>query len=265
MDSRIAVYTAVIGSYDSLNQPFEPAEGFDFICFVPKGMKTQERIGSWRIEELPVSWPDNTLTARFPKLNPQTVLEGYDWSLWIDGNVAIADASVYSICRELQAGNVRYAGIRHPYRDCTYDEAVSILKNGREKLCVVLRAVRFLRKNAFPAHAGLQETNVLFRKHNDAAVLEFDRWWWECLLRYAAGHRDQLMHSFCLSDTRSLDWTSFLPDGRSTRDYPGFEYMKHGKTVDTAACRRWPLRKSIYLGRNLKVFVLKLYLRLFVK
>ena len=252
---KIIVYTCITGDYDVLLQPYLPAEGFEFICFVKKGTKRQEHIGAWRIEEIPFDWEDNTLLARSQKLNPHTALpEGSEWSLWIDGNIRLVDGSIYERCRELQAADVKYAGIRHPYSDCVYEEAVKCLRNRRESLCKLLKIVHFLRKNNVPEHAGLMETNMIFRKHCDEAVIEFDRWWWECLVKLS--NRDQLTHTFCLRDTASLEYDYLFPEGVSTRNFPGVEYIKH------------PSEKLSWIQRKLKfglnrpeTFILKQYIK----
>lgn len=55
----------------------------------------------------------------------------------------------------------------------------------------------------------------MFRAHENEAVLEFDRWWWECLLLRAGSHYDQLMHIFALIDTPSLKWEHMSSEGLS--------------------------------------------------
>lgn len=253
---NIIIYTAITGGYDALPQPFLPAEGFEFICFVEKGAKRGERDGVWKFEEIPYGWEDMTLLARSQKLNPHTVLpENSVWSLWIDGNIRITDGSLYEICRDLQKRDVKLAGIKHPFNDCPYKEAEKCLKDRRESLLKTLKTVKFLRDGNLPEHAGLMETNIIFRKHNDPAVVEFDRWWWECLVKYS--NRDQLTQTYCLLDTPQLEYEYMFPEGVSTRNFPGVEYVRH------------PSRKLNWLQRKLKygmnkpeLFILRSYIKL---
>lgn len=226
MAEKIVIYTSITGGYDSLKQPAVVADGFEFICFVSKGMKHAEYDGVWRIEEIPYPWDDMTLLSRSQKMNPQAVLpEDCNWSLWIDGNIRITDSSIYDLCRQLQEQDVKYAGIKHPFRDCVYQEMCAVLKDRRIGLGELLRLTTFLRKKRFPEHAGLMENNLIFRKHNDETVVEFDRWWWECFLKFPP--RDQLTHSFALYDTPALKADYLFEDGVSVRNYPGLEYVKH--------------------------------------
>ena len=253
---KIFIYTCITGGYDSLMQPLLPAEGFEFICFVQKGAGLGERVGAWKIEELPFGWNDPVLLSRCPKMNPQTVLpEDSAWSLWIDGNIGIIGAGIYELCRKLQADDVKYAGIRHPFSDCAYVECERCLKNRRESLWNLLRTVHFLRGKGYPEHAGMMENNVIFRKHNDPAVVEFDQWWWECFVNYA--HRDQLTHGFALADTPSLKTTLLFPEGISARNHPDLIYVKHPAEPLT-----WLQRKIKYGLHKPARWVLHLYILL---
>lgn len=253
---KIIVYTCITGGYDKLCQPYLPAEGFEFICFVKKGTKQQDRIGAWRIEEIPYDWDDNTLLARSQKLNPQSALpEDCDWSLWIDGNIRVTDGSLYAICRDLQQRGVKLAGIPHPYNDCVYKEVENCLKARRESLRKSLRTVTFLRRVGMQEHEGLLETNILFRKHSDPFVMEFDRWWWECLVHIS--NRDQFTQSFALKDTPGLRCTKLFPDGASSRNFSGVEYIKHPAVELT-----WLQRKIKYGLHTPAVWILKAWIHI---
>lgn len=253
---KIIVYTCITGGYDTLMQPYLPADGFEFICFVGKGEKKAEKVGVWKIEEIPFDWDDRQLVSRYPKINPQSALpENSRWSLWIDGNIRIKDGSIYELCRDLQRKCVRYAGIRHPFNDCVYEEAVKCLVDRRDSFHNIFKTVRFLRKNAFPEHAGLMENNIIFRSHNDEAVVRFDRWWWECFL--ALSHRDQLTHSFCLKGTTELQADLLFPEGITARNHRGLEYVLHPKPE-----LNWIQRKLKYGLNKPEAAILRAYIRL---
>lgn len=253
---KITIYTCITGNYDKLLQPCLPADGFDFICFVRHGTKTRDYDGVWKIEEIPYTWEDNRLLARSQKLNPQSVLpKDCHWSLWIDGNIKITNDNIYKVCRELQQKNVKFAGIHHPFSDCVYQEAAKCLSDRRESMFRVFRVVAALRKAQVPEHAGLMETNLLFRKHNDPAVLEFDRKWWEYLVRYT--NRDQLTQVMALRETPSLQVDYLFPPGISSRNYDGLEYVRHPSPQLS-----WFQRKLKFGLNKPKCLLLNLYSRI---
>lgn len=237
----IIIYTAITGGYDTLRQPFLPAEGFRFICFVSKGGKKRDFEGAWQILEIPEDCPDSTLLARKQKLNPHKVLpKDCEYSLWIDGNIVIKDDSLYRRCLELQSQSVLYAGIRHPFNDCPYAEAEKCLKDRREKFFALLRVVHFLRRDKVAEHSGMMETNLILRKHNDPAVVRFDEMWWERLNRYS--HRDQLTHTSCIKDNPELKPELLFDEGISARNHPGLEYVRHPSKPLS------PLRRKLKFG-----------------
>ena len=70
--------------------------GFDFICFVGQGEKTAARAGAWEIRELPATQGNATLDARWAKTHPHVLLPDYAASVWIDGNIALLDGSLFA-------------------------------------------------------------------------------------------------------------------------------------------------------------------------
>lgn len=263
MMNKILIYTAITGSYEALKQPAVVDKDFDFLCFVSKGMKKAEYDGVWRIEEIPYEWDDMTQLARSQKLNPHTVLPpSYDFSLWIDGNISILDSSIYDICRDLAARHIRFAGIKHPFRDCVYEEMERVLCDRRETLGKLLRLATFLVRRHYPRHAGLMETNLIFRCHVDDAVAEFDRWWWECLIKYS--NRDQLTQGFAMMDTPQMQELidnglvcNLLPEGMSARNFPGLAYSVHKSGPEELS---WWQRKCLYGLNKPKTWILRAYI-----
>jgi len=252
---KFVVYTCICGGYDALQQPYMVPDDFDFILFVPKGIKKSESTGAWKIEELPVSWESPITTSRFPKMCPHSLLEDYEYSLWIDGNIGIASEDVYDKCRELAKRGVQYAGLCHPERDCVYEECEMVLKGCRENLHNLLHVVKFLTSNGLERHEGLMENGVIFRRHNDEAVVAFDRYWWEMFLKHSP-KRDQLVHTLCLKETPAMTYEYFLPKGESMRNSALFNYVMHYPPAPS-----WFQKKL----NGPKRFILKKYIQLSLK
>lgn len=225
---KIAVYTCIVGNYDSLLQPATPDDGFDFICFVGKGEKKVEKDGCWEIRELPYVGKNNSMTSRYAKMHPHELLPEYTYSLWIDGNIEICTPEIYGIVKSKVRDGVMFSGLEHPSRDCVYAEAVkcrdmryiSYLKLARLHLIYMLSGV--------PRHAGLLESNVILRCHNAAIMKDFDNMWWNKVENLC--RRDQLSQVLCLRKF-GLPVNYLLPPGFSTRNHPTFRYLYHSKGV----------------------------------
>lgn len=220
----IAIYTCIIGGYDELQQPAVMDGGFDFICFVGKGEKSAERIGVWEIRELPESLGDPALDSRWPKMHPHLLLPDYECSVWIDGNVALLDGTLYRAARIKEAAGVKYSGVTHPNRDCAYEEARKCMDMKYLSVFGLLRVWLFLFFHGLPRHAGLMENNLIFRRHGDPDVVALDELWWDRVLHLS--RRDQLSLRWCLKRC-GVAWDDRLLSGRNTRNHPGFKYLLH--------------------------------------
>lgn len=219
---KFAIYTAIVGNYDTIRQPLAADERFDYYLFsndIP-----EERIGIWQVRPIPYSNPIRTKIARWVKTHPEELLPKYEYSLWIDANIQICLPNVYERSIALKEDGAKVASMWHHQRDCIYDEAVAVLCAQREHEKPVFRWIQTLKRDHYPHHNGLFETGVLFRNHQDKTVQKMDSLWWDCISHYS--RRDQLSFGFALWKN-NLDCTLFLPKGQNTRNSPSFNYILH--------------------------------------
>ena len=76
---------AIIGGYDTLNEPLVKPDGVDFVCFTDRDMESE----TWEIRKVTPLYEDNTRTARKYKVLPHRWFSDYDVSIWLDGNKII--------------------------------------------------------------------------------------------------------------------------------------------------------------------------------
>lgn len=219
---KLVVYTCITGAYDVLSDPITTIPGVDFVCFSDYDISRQ----IWQLRTPVKRQKNSLLTARWHKQNPHLLFPDYEYSLWVDGNVIPASEELYSIVEALMSESVKWAGIKHPLRDDVYEEAFRIYANGRENFYRLARCVNFLKKEGFPRHWGMMETNVILRAHNDEQVRHTDELWSSLLEEYTG--RDQMTHSYCMWKT-GLTMQYMLPDGYSARNHSAFRYVVHDK------------------------------------
>lgn len=82
----------------------------------------------------------------------------------------------------------------HFSRDCVFDEAVEVVLCRKDTPENVNNMVFVLETNKMPRHYGLNETNVIYRHHNDAKIMELMNVWWDFIEKYSK--RDQLSLSY---------------------------------------------------------------------
>lgn len=248
----LAVYTCISGGYDSLRQPSAVRPGVEYLCFVPRGEKTCDNVGVWKIVEFESPASDPVIKSRYPKMMPHLFLSQYDFSLYVDANVGIVSDGLYDMLEGKMASGSRFSAPSHPINDCAYDEAEFVVKCSKDTLWHVLRTVRFLKKERFPRHFGLYENGVIFRRHNIKEVMAVDSLWWKLFVKYPK--RDQLLLAYCLWKYNiAIDY--LLPFGENMRNSAFFSYGVHGKKSKDPNDSFW--------GRKLRTFP-KLIIRLFV-
>ena len=207
--NKFAIYTACIGGYDNILQPETIDDRFDYILFSEE--VAEERIGVWQVRHVDYTNPDKTRVARWVKTHPEELLPQYVATLWMDSNIQIISPWVYSRFMELYESDSNIASIKHPERDCVYDEAFKVSSytvfGALEHEKIAMTWCRKLRSEHYPRHNGLYETNILFRKNNPI-VQAVDSMWWICIDNYSK--RDQLSFNYALWKTGIPTDTYFL-------------------------------------------------------
>lgn len=187
-DKKIVVYTCIVGNYDSLIEPLTTEQGVDYFVFtdqdVPDGSK-------WKKKDITCLDEYQTLSPsqlnRKIKMLPQLYLLGYDYSIYIDGNVEICD-SLTPLVKEM--GDCGFGVHYHRTRDCIYHELVRVLYLKKANAQLAKSQVDAYRKEGFPHHYGLFENTVLIRNHHDETTGRLMEIWWQEYLKYPT--RDQL-------------------------------------------------------------------------
>ena len=202
------IYTVLTGNYDRLAQPEVVDSAWDYVCFTDKAGQD----GVWKLREIPYASANPILRARYAKLHPHLLLPEYELSVFMDANLCITGEAFYAC---LSAVNAPLALLEHPSRDCVYDRAAWGL-------------LRSYRQMAMPRHFGLYETNVVLRRHQDAAVVALDKQWWR-LLEASRCTRDQLSLTPALH-LEGLQPALLLGRGLNARNVPYIRYSNHPRT-----------------------------------
>jgi hypothetical protein len=232
---KTVIYTALSGNYDTLQQPLYIKDNYNYICYsndIPKN-----EIGVWQVRKIPYQTKDKQRLSRYPKMHPHILLEEYDYSVYMDANVQITDESFYKLIEDKIAVGTKLAGVQHPFRDCVYDEGYVVFTYGLEKsMLMLVRQMRFLKKEGFPRHFGMYEANIIFRNHHDSAVQKQCELWWALVNKYS--RRDQLSYPYTLWKF-GLQFNYLLPENTSARTFPGVHLLAH-------------MRESNIWGKKLK-------------
>lgn len=191
MKKKFVVYTAIFGDYDDLIDPKEKFEGCDFICFTDqKHLKSD----IWEIQYIKdCDLPPNMMNRKY-KILPHLFLSEYEWSMYVDANIAILGNPLELAEKYLNKYNLVMP--KHFVRDCIYEEAKECVRIGKTKENETQIQMNNYKKEGFPKNFGLGENNILLRKHNDNKIIKLMNEWWKQL--NIGTKRDQLSLAYVL-------------------------------------------------------------------
>lgn len=219
MKNKLVVYTALFGDYDDLIEPKENYEGCNFICFTDQKHLKSDIWEIRLIEECEL--PLNMMNRKY-KILPHLFLSMYEWSLYVDANIAIIGnpfelANKYLIKYDM-------AVPKHFARDCMYEEAKECVVLGKTKYGETKKQMKSYREEGFLEKFGLGENNILFRKHNNEKVVKIMTDWWDEL--NTKTKRDQLSLAYVL--WKNGEKFNFMDE--SARNGLGyFGYVQHNE------------------------------------
>jgi Protein of unknown function (DUF616) len=222
---RRAVYTVLVGEFDSILPPVQIEPELDYIAFVDT---PQELPAPWQRRSLAVRERNTRITARWHKLHPHRLLPEHDQSLYLDANIMIKGR--INAVFDQALGESPLALFRHPVRDCVYGEAEVVKRLRYDDAAIVDAQMTFYRAHGLPIRAGLHFGGVLFRRHNDPQLIKLLEDWWLQLKIFS--QRDQLSLTFML---RRHQMTAAELPGKIT-DNPWFMVGPHRRfRVDLAS------------------------------
>lgn len=192
---KIAVYTCVVGGYDKVNDPTIINENIDYFIFSDHDIQSK----IWNQRSIPsklLELGNNTLINRYLKFHPQELFDGYDYVIYVDGNVQVSsDITPLLKYTENRLGVVFHS---HGYRDSIYDEVevlIKVVKRGdSDKLT---KQIAGYRQEGFPDNYGLPEATIIITDlSNNMAITFFTQWWEEFLKSQSL--RDQIALPYVL-------------------------------------------------------------------
>jgi hypothetical protein len=184
--NKVVVYSSIYGNYDEPKvQPLKDKP----ILFTDK-LESED----WEVRKVERKEVHPRMQAKYFKCNSHIL--NCDVSIWIDGSATIKVPNFEQWCLE-QLGDGDIALIKHPERDCIYDEANYCQFMAKYAGVPVMEQVMEYAKQGYPQHDGLWACGLLIRRHNDK-VKRFNKLWWEHNKKYT--YQDQLSFPVCAKE-----------------------------------------------------------------
>ena len=190
--NNVVCYTCITDRYDSLKQPLVVSKDIDYVYFTDN-LSLQSNI--WQIRPIPDELRNlsNVKKQRVIKICPHRYLREYDISIWIDGSMQV-QGDLQKFIQQYDLYKCPLYTRIHPSRHCIYDEAEACMRMNKGSCQEIVEQISKYKKEGYPENAGMVETGILLRKHNDMKCQMFDNMWASELLLHS--HRDQLSFNY---------------------------------------------------------------------
>jgi hypothetical protein len=182
-----ALFTAITGDYEKLNELPPVAQGtMDAYCFTDNPNVTSE---SWKTVVVNSPFPlDPIRSQRFFKILQHEIVRRYEETLYIDNSVLLK-VDPHQIL-DVWLRDAEIAIPEHSYRNNVHEEFDAVIEHRLDTRDRVLEQ-RNHYVELYPHVLSMRPTwNAMIARRNTDNVAEFERLWFDQLLRYS--RRDQL-------------------------------------------------------------------------
>jgi hypothetical protein len=221
--SKIVVYTAIAGKYDTLKEPpGKLLQEVDFVAFCDFTPKTT----AWQIRKPCTEFTDPCRNAKTHKVLPHVFFPEATYSLWIDGSVKINRAFPIRQWIDKYLSEHDWAVFKHPERQCIFEEAEACIRSAKDDPAIIRSQMARYRHEHYPANNGLVESTIILRRHTEAVRRLNEAWFQEIKNN---SRRDQLSFNY-VAHKASFQY-AHLPE--SLRRGPGrsFHVQSHAATI----------------------------------
>ena len=192
MLSDLVIYSALIGNYDDFSDvQIISNDSIEQILFTDQNLE----LHNWKVIKVMIE-PNLTpiQLQRRIKILAHKYLGSYSTSLYIDSNVIEVDENLETLIGLFIKSNYKMLNMRHPVRDCIYDEALEVARLCLEKKGNTENIIKKLKSDGYPEQNGLISGNFILRKHNCFEVINLMELWYDLFIKYAK--RDQLIFNY---------------------------------------------------------------------
>jgi Protein of unknown function (DUF616) len=236
---RHVVYTTLFGFSEPFSDHQYDDDTVDYICFTDDRTL---RSSHWQFVHVENKLLDPPRLAKTFKHLPHVYLGEYERCLYIDNTVElkIRPSALFNRFSDT------LVLLRHPLRDCVYDEADAVISAHYDDPVRVNEQMNFYKSLAYPAHNGLSFCAFLLRNHNEPAMRNVNVEWHRQVLRYSK--RDQLSWNVCawfhrfyfrtlnddVMDNEFFAWPVVSGGIRLPRDFEDGQYLSLNVDVRAA-------------------------------
>lgn len=163
------IYTSIFSNYDTLKEPGIITPGWRYVCFTDQSLRSKV----WEVVQTPIiDTPQKT--ARRLKILFHNYLQD-EVSIYIDASFIInCNLNQWMLTHFKEPITV----VKHPIRDCVYEEAETVVRNKRKGIEGISQQIESYRQEV-PPHNGLIQSGLLMRSKTPEIISLMEDWWKE--------------------------------------------------------------------------------------
>lgn len=206
--NRIVVFTAITWDEHRLHLPDSLDPSIDYVCF---SNRPSLELGVFEIRAITMHHHDAVKAACFVKTHPHLLLAEYDIAIWIAPDLQVR-CDLAPLAASVEDAGATFGAVKHPERDCAYDEAYGASRRQRDNLSTIAMQVARYRTAGMPSHAGLLATDCMIWNLRHPKAGGFLNSWWR---EIKDGSRcDQIALAYALW-REPQEWVSLFEDRAS--------------------------------------------------
>ena len=238
VENKNIIYTVIVGNYDSLKPPKVITSGWDYVCYTDSDSLVSD---IWDIKKI----PEKNLTFEDPKRNAsllkieyyEIIKKEYEVIVSVDGSLHINN-NLNDFLNLIEIENYDIAMVKHPHRQCVYQEAEVCKKHKLDFPNVINKQMRQYRTEKYPGKNGLWEGMVITRNQKRGLCQKAFSFWGQ---QYRRGsRREQLSVNYSFWRAQQNDNNLKINTISKTGLFPSFfNFSPH--LFDPRRGVLWPL------------------------
>lgn len=180
----MTAYTSIFGNYDDLKLPLVITPGWKYICFTDQPLVSDV----WEIVQCPIWGGGPRRTSKLYKVMFHKFIDD-EVSLYMDASFVI-NCNLDEWMKRFKAP---FTLMKHPRRRCVYQEALTCIKNQRDRPEAIQAHIQKYRRMRLPKNNGMAATGIMMRRRCEQTI-KFAELWMDELMKGCK--RDQISWAY---------------------------------------------------------------------
>jgi len=218
-----AIYTAIVGEYDSIPLPRVINDHFDYILFSDHDVTSSHL---FKVQPITYIDADKTRSARFVKTHPHMLMQQYDIAIWMDASITILE-DLFPLVEQFAKSALPIAGVPHMERSSLYDEFDACISRQKDDPTVISRQRESYEREGFNSQDLIETGWMMFNLKHPKTIPFLNGWWAEIDTH---SKRDQLSVNYAMQRF-GVEWFRLTAPPIGIRNSSYVALAKHGRTI----------------------------------